>query len=242
MKPLITSLLGLAAASLAQAAVLHDNGAAVNAGGLSVDSRNPPKTFYGFGAQQRLTMPNAVADDFSVGTAGGWTLQSIDFFAFQNNATTFTFQSVSWSIMAGDVNNGTLIAQGTTALSNGGLVGYRVAPNALTNVQRPIYRASADIVDLQLAPGQYWLRWSISGSLSSGPWQPPVADNSVIGNSMQSANHAPFADALLADGSLASKELPFVLHGAVNAVPEPASAALLLAGLGMLAVRARRRS
>lgn len=241
MKTLTTSVIGVAIAGLTQAAVLHDNGAAVGSNGLSVGARNTPNTFYGFGIQDRATSPNAVADNFAVTAASGWTLQSIDFFAIQNNATAFTLQTVSWSIMAGDVNNGTLVAQGKTTLGNGNLIGYRVAPNVQTSVQRPIYRANADIPDLKLAQGEYWLRWSMSGSLSSGPWQPPVADASVRGNAMQSVNAGSFSAALLPDGTPASMELPFVLQGAVNAVPEPASAALLLAGLGVLGWTARRR-
>lgn len=232
---IIMSLLALSA-SLSQAATLYSNGPVVGENGLSVTAKPGVNADYAFGMQTKFA--NIVADDFTVGAAG-WTLQSIDFFASQNNATAFTLQNVSWSIVAGDVNNGTLVASGTTTLSNSGLVGYRVAPNALTLTNRPIYRASADIADVSLAAGTYWLRWSMTGSLSSGPWQVPTADN-IAGNAMQSTAGVAFATAITAN-TKSSAELPFVLYGTVNAVPEPASWALLLGGGALVGLMARRR-
>jgi hypothetical protein len=232
VKSLILSLTLAGAASLCQAGVvLYNNGPAVDANGRSV--RQASDTFFGFGTQGNLG--NAVADDFSF-TGEDWLLESIDFFAFQNSASAFTLQSVSWRLVAGDLNSGTVVASGTTALTDGGRVGYRVLHSTPNNTVRPIYQAVADIEDVLLEAGTYWLSWSMTGSLSSGPWIPPTADG-ALGNAMQSAAGGAFVPLFDNNDSVA---LPFVLKGQV--VPEPATAGLVLvAGLGMLAANARRR-
>lgn len=235
---MIKSLLTLAALATAttasQAATLHDNGPVVAANGKS--TMTAPQATLGFSIKKGSN--HAVADDFTVGGAG-WVVDSIDFFAYQNNAASFTLQTVSWSIMAGDVNNGTLVASGITTLTNGGLVGQRVAANPLDAISRPIYRANADIADVNLAAGHYWLRWNMTGSLSSGPWQSPAA-GVLAGNSMKSVSGAAFTT--IVDGG-ATLEMPFVLNGTVNAVPEPSGALMLLAGgLAVAAIVRRRRA
>jgi len=221
------------AASLCQAGVvLHSNGPVVEANGRSI--RQASDAFFGFGAQSNFG--NAVAEDFSF-TGEDWRLESIDFFAFQNSASTFTLQSVSWRLIAGDLNSGTVVAAGTTALTDGGRVGYRVLYNTPNNTVRPIYQAIADIDDVLLEAGSYWLSWSMTGSLSSGPWIPPTADG-ALGNAMQSGAGGAFVP-ILDNGDRVA--LPFVLNG--NVVPEPATAGLvLIAGLGLLAASARRRT
>lgn len=233
----LAATLFLLAAHQAGAAELYNNGPVVDANGLSVKAASAATLT--FGAQ--TASKNALAEDFTV-TGAGWLISSIDFFALQNNATAFTLKDVSWSILAGDANNGSVIASGITALSNGGLLGYRVTPTTLTNKARPIYRASADIADLSLGAGHYWLRWSMTGSASSGPWQPPTAD-ARVGNAMQSINGSSFASILDA-GSKVGVELPFALNGAVlAAVPEASTAALaLLGGVGLFVAIRRRKA
>ena len=229
------SLLAAMAAG-AQAAELYSNGPAVGSNGKSVLAAADETLGFSMKAVSNL----AVADDFTV-TGHGWLVSSLDFFAYQNNATAFTLQNVSWSILSGDVNNGVVAASGTTALANGGLVGYRVNASTPTNTARRIFLASADIPDVALDAGQYWLRWSMTGVLTSGPWQPPTAD-SRTGNAKATLGGGPFAT--LADArSAKTVELPFVINGTpISPVPEPSTWLLMLGGGLALALRRRAYS
>ena len=228
-KSLSLTVLAAVLSGAVQADELFNNGPAVGSNGKSVTAT--PTASLGYGLQR--ASQNAVADDFTV-TGNGWLVSSLDFFAYQNNATAFTLQNVGWSILSSDVNNGTVVASGTTALSSGGLVGYRVTAAAQTNTTKRIFLASADINDVALSAGHYWLRWDMTGSATSGPWQPPTSDGRT-GNALQSGN-SPFAAFI--DGS--AVELPFVINGTlISAVPEPATWLLLLAGSLALALRRR---
>ncbi len=235
MKRLVL-LAALAASGLSQAAELYNNGPVVDGNGKSVLA--PDADTLGFGSNSGAGI--RVADDFSVAAGVKWNVSSLDFYAYQTGASGFTFQQASWSIVSGDVNNGTVVASGVTALSNGGRVGYRVTDTTLSNRQRAIYDAHADVADFSLDAGHYWLRWSLSGSAAfSGPWQPPTADGRE-GNAAQAGSGLPF-EQLSDAGSGLSVELPFAVQGSVSAVPEADTYAMLLAGLGLLGVVARRR-
>lgn len=228
----------LVAAGAAQADVLFDNGPVVGPYLRSVVSQ--PDTTYGFGAQS--TAGNAVADNFTV-TGNGWTVSDIDFYAYQTGAGAFSFTDVTWSIVSGDINAGTVLASGTTAVTNGGLVGYRVQGGSLLNLlnkDRAIFDVKADIADVALGAGTYWLTWSLTGSDAfSGPWVPPTQDFRA-GDAQQAIAGGSFAG-LVDDGSGDTVDLPFVLNGTVTAVPEPATVLSLAAGLALLAARRRRR-
>jgi hypothetical protein len=234
MKKLLTLCLAAAAATGSQAVVLFDNGAAA-AGTPPISVIRTGGTLFGAGAQS--SVPNLVADNFTVG-GPGWNVESLTFYGYQSFAgSAFTFTGATWSVISGDVNTGTVVASGTSSVTNGGLVGYRVTPTTLTNTDRAIFAVQADVPDFNLAPGNYWLRWGLSGTLASGPWQPPTADG-VVGNAAQSLANAAFATLVDAGDGLGI-ELPFTIQGSV--VPEPSTYAMLLAGAAAVLSITRRR-
>lgn len=217
----------------AQAATLFSNGPVVDGSGLSILASGIDSTL-GAGSNASATL----ADNFTV-TGGGWNVESLDFFGYQTGAVGFTFTGVTWSIRSGsDVNTAAIVASGTSAVTNGGQVGFRVTSTTLTNTQRPIFRISADIPDLTLSAGNYFVTWALAGSGASGPFVPPVLGSLGTGNSLQSLSGAAFTT--LQDGlSLSTFDVPFTVNGSV--VPEPGTLALWLAGGAMVAGVARRR-
>jgi hypothetical protein len=220
----------LIVAGAAHSAQLYNNGPVVGANGVS--ARQPGALTYGAGAQAQGN--NAVADDFTIG-ADSWRVSDFSFYAYQTNAANFSITFASWAIIAGaNVNTGTVVASGVTAGANDGYVGYREEPS------RRIYRINADIDDVTLKAGHYWLAWALEGTAASGPWVPPVADGRA-GNAQQSVAGSAFS--LLTDsGNGQTMELPFAVNGIViSAVPEAPGYAMLLAGLGLLGIARRRR-
>jgi hypothetical protein len=218
----------------AQAATLFSNGPVVDTQGLSILASGIDSTL-GAGSNASAIL----SDNFSVGGAG-WNVESLDFFGYQTGSVGFTFTGVTWSIRSGtDVNTATILASGTSAVTNGGQVGFRVTSTTLTNTQRPIFRISADIPDIALAPGSYFVTWALAGSGASGPFVPPVLGSLGTGNATQSLPPAAFV--ALADGlSLSPFDVPFTINGTAGAVPEPSTLALWLAG-GVAAVGVARR-
>ena len=94
----------------------------------------------------------------------------LDLCGYQTGATSFNFQDVTWRIVSGDVNTGSVVASGVTSVTSGGLVGYRVSTRTRRNRDRGTYDIKAGIADVTLGAGTYWLTWSLTGSDSfSGP-------------------------------------------------------------------------
>lgn len=193
----------------AHAVELFSNGPAV-AGNPPISVLRAGGTMLGVGMQ--ASQSNRVADDFTV-VGGPWNVERLVFFSYQSFAgSAFTFTTATWSIVSGDVNNGTVVAFGSAVpVTNGGLAGYRVTPTTLTNTDRAIFRIEVDVPDFVLPAGSYWLRWSLAGSLASGPFAPPTADG-VVGNAVQSPAGAAFASAVDGGDGL-GLALPFVIDG-----------------------------
>jgi hypothetical protein len=232
--------LALSVPTISHASELFNNGPVVGPTGISVFA--PPATTFGFGSNTAGGL--GVADNFSV-TGGGWNVQSLDFFSYQTGAVGFTLTNATWSIVSGDVNTGTVVASGTTTLTNQGLMGYRVLDTAVTDTNRAIYRVNADIADVTLAAGSYYLAWSLAGTGASGPWVPPVLG--ATGNAFQKTNaSAGVFNPLIEAGTGLSPELPFVINGTMmgmpnGGVPEPSTWFMMIAGFGLVGGAMRRR-
>ena len=235
MKQLILTLMLSATPLVSQAALLYSNGPVVDGSGLSILA--PTANVLGFGAQTNSA--NAVADDFSIAVGESWTITDLDFFGYQTGASSFTFESVNWSIVSGDINTGTVIASDTSLVTKGGLQGYRVTSSTTSDTNRGIYLANADINDLFLGAGDYWLRWSLTGSDSfSGPWVPVVSD-ARTGNAQQSTTG--LFNTLTDSGNQLTVELPFSVNGSTTTNDVSAPSVLAIFGLGLLSLAGVRR-
>jgi hypothetical protein len=220
----------LALASLAGASELYNNGAVYDvAGSPNLSTFATPYSTFGFGAQSSSN--NAVAEDFQVG-AGGWNVDKLTFYMYQTGAnSTFTFTGMNFQITSSHADP---ISWTAGAVNNGGIVAYRVVSTSLADRARAIFAIDVP-VNLILAEGDYVLRWSAAGSLSSGPWQVPIVPPSG-GNARQSLSGGAF-NLAVDSGSQANVEFPFTIHG--TAVPAPGAIAFM--GMGALAAGRRRR-
>lgn len=236
MKTLALAVLAGVAAS-ANAAVLFNNGPVFDVPGtpnLSV-LQSPPNTTFGYGAQGG-TVNNAVADDFTVTASAGWNVTSLRFFMYQTGANSnFTFTNLSFDIVPNLADPRNFTSVNLTGANNGGLVAYRVTQTTLGDRARAIFAIDVP-VNINLAQGTYWLRWNATGTLASGPWQPPVVPQGTVGNAAQAIGAAG-AFAPVNNGAGAPVELPFIINGTV--IPAPSALALL--GLGGLVAGRRRR-
>ncbi|MCK9424081.1 MAG: carboxypeptidase regulatory-like domain-containing protein, partial [Bacteroidales bacterium] len=180
---------------------------------------NTQETSLGFGNNQAATI--YVADDFAVTET--WNIDSLVFFGYQTNSSlTSTYTGVYVEIWNGDPS-----VAGSTIIW-GDMTTNKIASTSWTNcyrgsdlvaTNRPIMRYSASATGLTLPAGNYWVVWSATGSLSSGPWVPPITipGQLVTGNAIQFYTGAwlPLADA----GSLSAKGLPFQVFGNVSLDP-----------------------
>ena len=198
--------------------MLYDNGPFVTnpgggVGGADVSLVESPNTSYG--SNCNFAAGYRVADDFTV--PENWTVDSLVFFGYQTNSTlASTFTGLYIQIWNGDpslptstVVWGDLTTNRLTATYWSGC--YRAVD--LVTTARPVMANKAAVSGLTLPAGNYWIDYSCTGSLASGPWANPITilGQIVTGNAKQWTGAA-WADIIDA-GSLGAKGLPFKVYG-----------------------------
>ena len=245
---LLTASLGLATAPGAWAStVLYDNGPLITHpgqgyGGADASAITVGLNTYGFG--MNAASPLRLADDFTVAAGQTWNLTAIRLYGYQTGSgTTSTFSSLAaqiWNGRPGDL--GAAVVWGNLTdnlLASSSFSGiYRVnSTTPYTDNTRPIMEL-AGTVSTSLTAGTYWLEWATTGSLASGPWNPPVsiAGQPITGNARQ-YNVSAWQDTL---SETYQQDLPFQIVGEVAVVPEPSQWAMMgmtLLGAGGFALR-----
>lgn len=151
-------------------------------------------TIYGYGCQ--FNYDNLVADDFVVPSGETWDINSVTVAGYQTgSSTTPTFSGLYIGCYDDSPPSGTLVYGdlSTNAFSSAIWSGvYRVnEAGSGSTTNRPIMAVTADLTTpWTLAEGTYWLVYQLNGSLSSGPWTPPLSiwDTQVTGNGLQSTD------------------------------------------------------
>lgn len=204
---------------------LYDNGPLIThpGGGAGGNAASAVQTAlgnstYGFGAQ--ISAGNSIADDFTV-TGSGWNIDEMQFFTYQTGSTTTsTINNLRIQIYNAAPNAGGTVVWGdltTNRLTSTSWTNiYRVLDTDLLNTQRPIMRAVAQFTPaINLPAGTYWVEFQFGGTLSSGPWAPPVT---ILGstakpgaNALQKTSSG-WAAAIDA-GANAQQDFPFLVMG-----------------------------
>ena len=216
-------------------------------GGGNTSAIEAPFLTFGYTASTASSF--AVADDFTVTDAAGWSLNSLTVYAYQTQANPnpiSTFTNIRVSIFTSNPN-GTQNAPTYGDLTTNRLLStaftgvYRVTTTTLTNGQRAIMSITADLSDIpDLAPGTYWVGWTLGGTQASGPFTVPVVPNPAGANAQQrniGATPTNWDTLNFAAANTTAQDLAFDID--YDVVPAPGAAALL--GLGALAGLRRRR-
>lgn len=215
------------------------NNVGVGPAGGDMSNLETNENTFGYGNQ--IVNGNLIADDFTVG-AGGWNITSLRFYTYQTGATAPSITGVNFAIDS-DLTNVTLTPAAT--ITNTWTNVYRAVAGDFTSTNRRIQQVDVTGLNINLAAGTYWLKWSLSGTVASGPWQPHIPGSLATygNNGQQSLAGGPFA-AVFSDSGAAvpsiGADMPFEIYG--DAVPEPATMTLLALGAAGIVARRRKNS
>jgi hypothetical protein len=214
---------GINFVSTGSSKVLYDNGDFINSPGTGAGNAGESvlQTSRGMGTYGFSNFGiYRIADEFTL--AARSRIAKIKFYAYQTNSTTTsTITAVKFRIWNGPPNNpGSSVVYGDTTTnrmtSTGWTKSYRVSESSPGSTNRPIMVVTAGL-GVTLNPGTYWLDWQMAGSLSSGPFAPPVTRNAqtTTGNGLQYDGSSWVA--VNDGGSGNSQGFPFIIEtGAVN--------------------------
>ena len=172
----------------------------------------------------------SMADDFTL--AAPSTIETIDFYCYQTSSGTGspTITGVFVQIWNGAPNAGGSVIWGnltTSIMANVAFADiYRVS-TTITNADRPLQKVTANIGNLELEAGTYWVEVSFTGSLTSGPWANPVEimGQPHTGNGLQKTSTGWQAwtdwDSQSSSGTNEPLALPFVIYGNGGEPPVP---------------------
>jgi subtilisin family serine protease len=158
-----------------------------------------------------------IADDFTVTTPGGWTIDNAVFYGYQTGSgTDSTFTAVNFQIWDGppdDPDSNVIFGDTVTNRmeATDWTNAYRYAESA-PGTTRPVMYVVGE-AGVHLDPGTYWLDWQMSGTVASGPWQPPITiiGETTTGDALQLT--AAGWQALLDGGTSTPQGAPFQLWG-----------------------------
>jgi len=175
---------------------LFDNGPWYNsegtgAGGADESILQSWGDTFGYGFQWVLDY--RLADDFQVPAGSEWEVHSITFCAYQTGSTVYPTIDAMYLAVYDDVpTTGEIVAGDPFANVMTSAVWsliYRVNFDDSGNTDRPMMACTASLpVPWVFSEGNYWLSMQADGSLSLGPWNPPVViwDQMETGNGIQS--------------------------------------------------------
>jgi hypothetical protein len=226
-------IITLFTAASANAQVLFDNGPIYNSAGTGAGGANESVLYtgtfsmgtIGFGHLQ--TTFNHVADDFVISDCA-WRIDSIAFFAYQTGSTTTsTINGVYFRIWdsipdapGASVVFGDTVTNRMTRTEWSGT--YRITETTTGASNRPIMRSVCSVNGLVLAGGTFWLDWSATGSLASGPWAPPRVPVmlAITGNGRQRIGTV-WINAVDGGTNTPAQGFPFIIYGtALNATAD----------------------
>ncbi len=216
--------------------VLWDNGPLVThpgqgAGGADASARESVTLGEAImGYSHHVATGARVADDFTADDA--WTIEQIEFFAYQTGAGPGnpTIHHANVRIWEGSpLEPGSRVVYGDslTNLLTGAVWDtlYRTDETTVpTATDRAVYRLRCEVEGWTLPPGTYWIDWQVDGTLSSGPFVPPIT---IPGQTNPpGANAIQYSDAswhpVMDTGSLTPDDFKFVLRGKIENTPASA--------------------
>jgi hypothetical protein len=208
------------------ALLVYDNGpfmttAGIGAGAADVSELQNLHGMGSLGFDHSASVKCRVADDFIVPGHATWTIQTIEFFAYEDmSGSTSTINNLNFQVWSGPPDTDCEIVFGNTTTNR--LSGttftnvYRVYQTVTSSISRPVMRNFCNInPPLILGHGSYWIDWQTGGTSSYTPRAVPITilGNTVTGNAMQfSAGHwAPAIDG----GTNTPQGFPFRLYGSI---------------------------